>query len=68
MCTMICRVYRWKTETESTNWGGVYMYLYHELIVEAAFYFAIQFSTDKLLRDLFDLNFVSNGKGISLPK
>ena len=44
------------------------MYLYHELIVEAAFYFAIQFSTDKLLRDLFDLNFVSNRKGISLPK
>ena len=51
---------------ESTKWGGVY--LYHELIDEAAFYFAIQFSTDKLLRDLFDLNFVSNWKGLSLPK
>ena len=26
------RVYGWKTQTESTNWGRVY--LYHELIDE----------------------------------
>ena len=31
----VYRVYGWKTETESTNWGQVY--LYHELMGEAAF-------------------------------
>ena len=35
MCTKINRVYGWKTETESTNRGRVY--LYHELIGEVAF-------------------------------
>ena len=49
------RVYRWKTETESTNWGRVY--LYHELIGQAAFLFGVGF-TDILLRDLFDSNLV----------
>ena len=35
MSTKIYRVYGGKTETESTNWGRVY--LYHELIGEAVF-------------------------------
>mgnify|MGYP000358138715 CR=1 FL=1 len=35
MCTKIYRVYGWKTESERTNQGGVY--LYQELIGEAAF-------------------------------
>ena len=35
MCTKIYWVYGWKTETESTNWGQVY--LYRELIGESAF-------------------------------
>ena len=35
MCTKNNRVYGWKTQTESTYWGQVY--LYHELIGEAAF-------------------------------
>ena len=35
MCTKINRVYGWKTETESTNRGQVY--LYHELIGDVAF-------------------------------
>ena len=42
---------------KSTNRGLVY--LYHELIGEAAFLFGFQ-----LLRDLFDLNFVINGNVI----
>ena len=41
MCTQIYGVYAWNTETESTNWGQVY--LYHELIVDL---FGIRF-TDK---------------------
>ena len=35
MCTKVCRVYGWKTDIESTNRGQVY--LYHELIGDAAF-------------------------------
>ena len=42
MCTKIYQVFGWKNETESTNRRRVY--LYHELIVEVAY--------------LFDLNFV----------
>ena len=45
-------------------WGRVY--LYHELIGEAAFEFGIWF-TDKLLRYIFVLNFVNSGKVTSLP-
>ena len=52
-----------KTETKSTNMGQVY--LYHELIGEAAFEFGIRF-TDKWFRDLFVLNFVINRKVIPL--
>ena len=36
-------------------------YLYHELIGKEAFYLGISF-TDNLLRDLFVLTFVNNGK------
>ena len=35
MCTKNYRVYGWKTQTESTNLGQVY--LYHELIGKAPF-------------------------------
>ena len=63
MCRKLYRVYGWKTETEGTNWGQVY--LYHELIGEATFSYSIRF-TDKYLRDQFDLNIVNNGKVISL--
>ena len=35
MCTKIYRVYGWEIESESTNWGRIY--LYHELIGETAF-------------------------------
>ena len=63
MCTKIYQVYRWKTETISTNGGRVYFY--HELISEVTFQFGIWF-TDKLLGDLFDLNFVINRKVLSL--
>ena len=65
MCTMNYRVYGWKTQTESTNWGRVYLYL--ELIGVATFKIGIQF-TDKLLRYLFVLNFVMSGKVTSLHK
>ena len=61
MCTKIYRVYKWKTETKSTNLG--WLYLYHKLINEAAFWFGIWF-TDKYVRDLF----VINGKSILLYK
>ena len=44
MCTQIYGVYAWNTETESSNWGQVY--LYHELIGGAAYLFGIRF-TDK---------------------
>ena len=38
MCTKNNRVYGWKTQTESTNWGRVYRYIYYvELIGENAF-------------------------------
>ena len=65
MCTKNYRVYGWKTQNESTNWGRVYQY--HELISEAAFSFGIGF-TDRLLGNWFVLNFVNRGKVISLPK
>ena len=42
MCTKNYWVYGWKTQTESANWGRVY--LYHELIGEAAFKFGIRFT------------------------
>ena len=65
MCTKNYRVYGWKTQTENTNSGRVY--LNHELIGEAVFEFCIRF-TDRLLRYLFVLNFVISGKVTSLPK
>lgn len=61
MCPKIYQVYRWKTETERTNRGRVY--LYPELICYIAFQFGIQL-TDEKLRVLFDFNFIINGKGI----
>ena len=60
MCIQFDRVYKWKTKTESTNWGRVYSY--HELIGEV---YDLQI---KKLRDLFDLNFVINGKVIPFHK
>ena len=44
MCTKNYRVKinGWKTQTESTNWGQVY--LFHELIGEAAPEFGIRFT------------------------
>ena len=65
MHTKIYEVYRLKTETESTNWGRVYIYL--ELNDEAAILFGIRF-TDKYLKNLFDIIFVTTGKGVSLHK
>ena len=59
MCTKVYQVYGWKAETESTNLGQVY------LIGKAVSEFGIR-STGYKLRDLFVLNFVNNGKIISL--
>ena len=42
MCTKNYRVDGLKTETESTNRGQVY--LYHELVGEAAFEFGVRFT------------------------
>ena len=44
MCTKIYRVPGRKTETENTNRGRVY--LYHVLIVEAAFEIGIRFTDE----------------------
>ena len=60
-----CRVYGWKTDIESTNWEGVY--LYHKLIGKVIFRFGIWF-THKKLRNLFDLIFLIQGIVISLNK
>ena len=62
---MRTKIHGWKNETECTNRGRVY--LYHDLIGEAAFNceFDLQINNS---RYLFDLKFVINGKGISLHK